>query len=134
MELTWSSPSKKIYLDANIFLNVWYKEMMQLGKIYDSSKKLLQSINDCHYFLVISNLVIYELSKKMEVSEQVIIDKYLQEFFLTKKIKIIKISSKIAQDASYMHSSQGIHMADAIHAIAALMNSCVLVTRDKELI
>jgi len=41
MELTWSSPSKKIYLDANIFLNVWYKEMMQLGKIYDSSKKII---------------------------------------------------------------------------------------------
>ena len=134
MGQVWKTSDKKIYVDANVFLNVWFKEMMKNGTIYQSSKKLLRAVIDCHYHLVISNLVITELSKKMGVPSEEIIDEYLREFFLVQKIDMIKISRKIADEASHLYSTQGIHMIDAIHAIAASLNECVLVTRDKELI
>lgn len=59
------TPDKKIYVDANVFLNIWFKEMMKNGTIFRSSKKILRAVIDCQYYLVISNLVITELSKKM---------------------------------------------------------------------
>jgi len=124
---------QKLYLDSNIFLNVWFHETSRYGEPYTTSKKLLHAIIDCHYYLVISNLVITELAKKTEMSEEIIIDEYLKEFRITNKMTIVKISKKNVQAATYLYSTHGIHMTDAIHAIAALSNQCILVTRDKEL-
>jgi len=131
MGSTWTT--KKIYLDTNIFLNVWFLEMRKCRDLYTNSKKLLQAIIDCHYYLVISNLVITELAKKTGMPEEIIIEEYLKEFIIRNKMTIVKISKKIAQDASYLYSTHGLHMTDAIHAIAALSNQCILVTRDKDL-
>ena len=74
------------------------------------------------------------MAMKMEMSDEEIIEKYLKEFRISQKIKIKRIFRQVTQDAIYLYSSYGIHMTDAIHAIAAKNNECTLVTRDKELI
>ena len=125
--------ARKIYVDSNVFLNVWFREMIKNGGVFFSSNKLLHLIIDCNFFLVISNLTLMELAKKVGTSENVVVDDYLREFVLSDKIEIVKVSRKVTQDASYLYSTTGIHMTDAIHAVVALVNQCILVTRDREL-
>jgi len=125
--------ARKIYVDSNVFLNVWFEEMIKKGEVFFSSKKLLRLTIDCHFFLIISNLTLMELAKKIGISEDVVVDEYLREFVLSDKIEIVKVSRRVAQDASYLYSTTGIHITDAIHAIVALLNQCILVTRDREL-
>jgi len=123
----------KLYLDSNIFLNVWFEEMVKFGEIFYSSKKLLDEIINCKYLLVISELTIRELSKKTDLPIDIICDEYLRIYEMISKLTIVKVTKKIAEDAVYLSSSYGIHKVDALHAIMAKSNDCLLITRDVEL-
>ena len=123
----------ELYLDSNIFLNVWFEEMIKFGEIFSSSKRLLEEVTECKFHLVISELTFSELSQKTELPKEVIFDEFFKIYQVLKKLKIVKISKKVADDAIYFGSSYGIHAADALHAMMAKSNKCVLVTRDIEL-
>jgi predicted nucleic acid-binding protein len=127
-------PSIRLYLDSNIFLNVWFREMIKKGTVFRSSKRLLESILECRYTLFVSMLTLRELSSKTDLPEAVLMDEYLKPFTMIDKLDIIRVTAKVAEEAAYMHSSWGIHMMDAIHAVVAKQNNCILVTRDNELV
>ena len=120
-------------MDSNVFLNVWFREMIKKGTVFQSSKRLLESILECRYTLFVSTLTLRELATKTDLSESVIMDGYLRPFTMVDKLNVIRITAKVAEEATYMHGSRGIHMMDAIHAVAAKQNDCTLVTRDTEL-
>ena len=124
---------RKLYLDSNIFLNVWFEEMVKFGEIFYSSKKLLEEIVNCKYLLVISELTIKELSKKTDLPIDIMYDEYLRIYKMIDKLTIVKVTKKIADDAIYLSSSYGLHKVDALHAIMAKSNGCLLITRDAEL-
>ena len=123
----------KIYLDSNIFLNVWFEEMVKFGEIFYSSKKLFDEIIDCKFNLVVSELTIQELSSRTELPKDLIFEEFLKIYQLLKKLEIVKITKKVADDAIYFGSSYGVHSADALHAMMAKSNDCILITRDREL-
>ena len=123
----------KLYLDSNIFLNVWFEEMVRLGEVFYTSKKLLDEIINCKYLLVISELTIKELSKKTDLPIDIVYDEYLKIYKMVDKLTIVKVTKKIAEDAVYLSSSYGIHKTDALHAMMAKSNDCILITRDVEL-
>jgi len=123
----------KLYLDSNIFLNVWFVEMVKFGEVFYSSIKLLDEIINCRYHLVVSELTIKELSKKTELPADIIYDEFLKVYEIIDKLTIVKVTKKIAEDAVYFSSSHGIHKPDALHAMMAKSNDCLLITRDIEL-
>lgn len=125
---------QKLYLDSNIFLNVWFDELIKFGEKFYSSKKLLDKIIECIFSLVISDLTIRELCKKTELPSEIICEEYLKPFKIIDKLKIIKTTRKVAEDAVYLSGYYGIHKTDALHAIMVKSNDCILVTRDNELI
>ena len=60
-------------------------------------------------------------------------DEYLRIYKIIDKLTIVKVTEKIAEDAVHLSSSYGIHKVDALHAIMAKSNDCLLITRDVEL-
>ena len=123
----------RLYLDSCVFLNVWFDELVNEGRSFTASKRLLEEIINCTYNLTISKLTIMEITKKMNTTEETIMN-YLKQFQIVGKLEIITITEKIAEEAVYFGGSHGVHKADALHAILAKMNGCVLVTWDNELL
>jgi predicted nucleic acid-binding protein len=124
----------KLYLDSCVFLNVWFDELVNEGRSFAASKRLLEEIINCTYHLTISKLTIIEITKKMNTTEDTIMNYFLKQFQIIGKLKIIKLTEKIAEEAVHFGSSYGVHKADALHAMLAKMNGCVLVTLDNELL
>lgn len=122
-----SSPN--LYIDSNIYLNIWYKE----NEFFQSSYDLFDEIINCRYKLTSSFLVIKELSNKTGFTQEDIINNYMKPYRILNKLNIVKITQKVADDAVYLSSQHGIHITDALHAMMAKSNNCILVTRDKEM-
>jgi len=120
----------KVYLDANIFLNVWFDEMIKTGEPFYASFKLLDAVLECKYDLILSDLLIRELAKKTSLTYNQVLDNYLKPFEILGKLSIRKTTMSIADEAVYLSSTYGIHKVDALHAIHAKSEGCILVTRD----
>ena len=118
-----------LYVDSNIYLNIWYKE----DKNYQSSYNLLNEIINCRYTLTSSMLVIKELSKKTGIPQNDIMNDYMKPYQILNKFNMVKITQNVADDAVYVASQHGIHATDALHVIMAKLNNCILVTRDREM-
>jgi rRNA-processing protein FCF1 len=125
---------QNLYLDSNIYLNIWFEERNGINNYCDSSLKLMEEIIHCKYKLITSNLIIKELAKKTDQSEETIILNFMKPFISLSKYEMEKITQKIADDAAYFCGMYGIHKVDAIHAMIAQLNDCYLVTRDRDLI
>lgn len=122
-----------LYLDSCVFLDVWYDGLISEGKLFASSKKLLEEVINCKYSISISKLTLIELTKKMDTTEDIILDYFLKPFRLIEKLEIIKVTKRIAEEAIHFGSYYGVHKVDALHGMLSKMNDCILVTRDKEL-
>jgi predicted nucleic acid-binding protein len=114
-------------------LNVWFEENVGNEEVFFKSEKILHEIIECNFELYISKLTLSELSKKMDITQDIILDELLLPFRMLDKLKFLKVSKKIADDAVYFSSAYGVHKADALHAMLASSNNCILVTRDREL-
>jgi len=127
-----NSNSQKVYVDTNIFCNVFFSDTKRKDLV-EASRKFLEEIIKCKYYLVISELTIFELVKVTGLNREVIIKEFFKSFSAVNKLKIVKKNRKIAEDAVYFSSSFGIHIVDAFHAIIAKMNDCWLVIFDRML-
>lgn len=123
----------KLYLDSCVFLNVWFDEMVSEGSSFAASKKILEEIINCTYNLVISKLTLIELAKRLDTTEEVILDYFLKPFKIIDKLEIIKVTQRIAEEAIHFGSSYGVHKSDALHGMLSKLNECILVTQDKNL-
>jgi predicted nucleic acid-binding protein len=124
---------KKLYVDSCIFLNVWFEENIGMGEAFYKSKKILEEVIECNFQLYISKLTLSELSKKLDTTQDILLRDLLLPFQILGKLKLVKVNRKVAEDAAYFSGMYGIHKADALHAMLASTNNCILVTRDREL-
>lgn len=123
----------KVYVDSNIFLNVWFEEMLRFSPAFYYSRKILDAILACKFQLVISDLTVKELSRKTGLSKEVIVNEYLKPYEMVTKLTIIETSMEMIKEANTISRRYGLHAADALHALVAKKEKCALVTRDKEL-
>ena len=123
----------KVYIDSNIFLNVWFEEMLRFSPAFYYSRKILDAILECKFQLVISDLTVKELSRKTGLSKEVIVKEYLKPYEMVAKLTIIETSMEMIKEANAISRRSGLHAADALHALVVKKEKCTLVTRDKEL-
>jgi predicted nucleic acid-binding protein len=123
-----SKPPPHLYIDSNIYLNIWYRE-----ENFQPSYNLLNEIINCKYTLTTSTLIIKELSKKTSIPQADITNDYMKPYQILNKVNMAKITQQVADDATYLASQHGIHPTDALHIIMAKTNNCTLVTRDREM-
>ena len=124
---------EKLYLDANIFLNIWFEEMLRLSPAFYYARRLLDAILECKFLLIISDLTVKELSKKTGLSRDVIIQEYLKPYEMVGKLTIIETTKEMVKEAEMNSQRYGLHASDALHALIAKREECTLVTRDEEL-
>lgn len=129
-----SEDLRNVYVDSNVFLNVWFEEMAKFGQIFYSSKRLLEQVIECRFVLVISELTVRELAKRTGLPRETLMGEYLKPFEMVDKLRVVKVTRRVAEDAVQLSGAYGIHKTDALHAIMAMSADCVLVTRDDELI
>ena len=79
-EMTGNGASSimKLYVDSNIFLNVWFEEMLRLSPAFYYSRRILDAILECRFSLVVSDLTVQDLSGKTSLTKEVIINEYLK--------------------------------------------------------
>ena len=123
----------KIYVDSNIFLNIWFEEMLKFSPAFYYSRKILDEILECKFKLVISDLTVKELSRKTGLSKEVIINEYLKPYEMVAKLTIVETSEEIIKEANAIGRRHRLHAADALHVLVAKKEKCILVTRDVEL-
>ena len=123
----------KIYVDSNIFLNVWFEEMLRFSPAFYYSRKILDAILECKFHLVISDLTVKELSKKTNLSREVITQEYLKPYEMVDKLSIIGTTKEMIGEADTISRKYRLHASDSLHALVAKKEGCTLVTRDKEL-
>lgn len=123
----------KVYIDSNIFLNVWFEEMLRFSPAFYYSRKILDAILECKFQLVISDLTVKELSRKTNLSKEVIIQEYLKPYEMVDKLVIIETTEDTIKEANTLSRRYKLHAADALHVLIAGKKECILVTRDKEL-
>jgi predicted nucleic acid-binding protein len=123
----------KIYVDSNIFLNVWFEEMLRFSPAFYHSRKLLDAILECKFRLVISDLTVKELSRKTNLSKEIIMKEYLRPYDMVEKLTVIETTKDMIREAGSISRKYRLHASDALHALVAKNEGCILVTRDKEL-
>jgi predicted nucleic acid-binding protein len=122
----------KAYVDSNIFLNVWFEEMIRINPVFYYSNRFLNEVINCKHEIVISDLTIHELSLKTKMEEKEILNEYLKEFIILNKIEILKTTSDNKKKAGELRKNTRIHLKDALHTVIAMQEKCVIITRDKD--
>lgn len=123
----------KIYIDSNIFLNVWFEEMLRFSPAFYYSRRILDAILECKFWLVLSDLTVKELSKKTNLPKETITQEYLRPYIMVNKLIIIETTADMIREANSTSQRYRLHASDALHAIIAKNEGCILVTRDIEL-
>jgi predicted nucleic acid-binding protein len=122
-----------VYVDTNIFLNVWFEEMLKFSPAFYYSRRILDLILECRFRLVVSDLTVKELSRKTGLTRELIVQEYLRPFEIVGKLTVVEATVEMIQDANAMSHKYGLHGADSFHVLVAKREGCVLVTRDTEL-
>jgi len=123
----------RVYVDANIFLNSWFSEGGKSESWRRYADQLFKRTIDCQFFLVISDLILHELSGQMSAPERSLESAHFGEFRACGKLKIVKIERNMHDEARRLVSQLPPHVThtkDAIHAIVAKKEGAVLVTRN----
>ncbi len=123
----------KVYVDSNIFLNVWFEEMLKFSPAFYYSRKILEAVLECKFRLVVSDFTVKELSKKTSLPKETIIGEYLKPYEMVGKLTIIETTKDDIREANGISRRYRLHASDALHALVAKREGCVLVTRDEEL-
>jgi len=124
--------STRIYVDTNVILNFIFSEH-EKPELVKPSILMLEKVIECKYHLVTSDGVLRELRKITGWNEDKIKEIIYRPYELLDKLEWVKVTRKIAKEATDLNSLYGIHRADAIHAATASMYDCWLVTFDHEL-
>jgi len=123
----------KVYVDSNIFLNVWFEEMLRFSPAFYYSRKLLDAILECRLWLIISDLTVKELSRKTNLSKETIVEEYLKPYEMVGKLTIVETTKENIREAGEISRRHRLHASDALHALVAKNEGCILITRDEEL-
>jgi len=123
----------KVYVDSNVFLNVWFEEMLKFSPAFYYSRRLLEAILKCRFRLVISDLTVKELSRKTSLPKERIIEEYLKPYEMVGKLTIVETTMEDLRKANEVSRRYRLHASDALHALVAKNEGCILVTRDVEL-
>jgi len=123
----------RVYVDSNIFLNVWFEEMLRFSPAFYHSRKLLDAILECEFQLFVSDLTVKELSKRTNLSREVIVQDYLKPYEMVEKLTVIDTTKEMIREAGSISRRYRLHASDALHALVAKNEGCILVTRDEEL-
>jgi predicted nucleic acid-binding protein len=116
----------RIYVDTDVFLNTWFREMLKLNPAFYRTERLLEKVVECTYYLVISNLTLKELSKKMSLSTNDIKAFYFEKYEQMGKLSVVKVTQPMIDQARGVPT----HLTDAVHAVVAKQENAILVTRN----
>jgi len=116
----------RIYVDSDIFLNTWFREMHGLDPVFQRAERLFQAIVDCVFFLIVSDLTLEELSRRIPLPISMVKSDYFDQYKRLGKLKVIEVKQDIVDEASRLPT----HRADAIHATIAKREKATLVTRN----
>jgi predicted nucleic acid-binding protein len=112
----------KIYVDSNVFISAI---MDEFGKGFEfmglRSIEFLEKVLDCHYTILISNLVIKEISNITHLSFKEI-ESWLSDY--KHKISIWKFGRK---DILYAKKFQNKIEWDLVHASVAIRSKCEVI-------
>ena len=112
-------------VDTNIFMDLAFER----GEFNDSAFRFFNDTLSCKHKIFLTEAVIYELNKKnlIEKLDELILNK------LRKKDKLTIVDASIEQisNANKISTQQNLPFADALIALLAKENNCVVVTRDK---
>lgn len=112
---------------------MWFEEMLRFSPAFYHSRKLLDAILECKFRLVISDLTVKELSRKTNLSKEIIMKEYLRPYDMVEKLTVIETTKDMIREAGSISRKYRLHASDALHALVAKNEGCILVTRDKEL-
>ena len=120
-----------LYLDTNIFLNIILKE----NDFYESSSKLMQSIELNEYLAITSFLTIMEVHRVLQKQNKTLQEiENIIENIQQLKIKIIIPESTDIISAYELLKLYNLNPPDAIHIAIALENANYFITRDETLL
>jgi len=117
----------RIYVDTDIFLNLWFNEMIRYNPVFERAKRLLERVISCRLFLIISELTLEELSRNMRLSIDTIKSDYFNEYANLGKLSVAEVTQDIVNEARRLSH----HVGDATHAVIAKREGAVLITRNK---
>jgi len=126
MNVPTNSAMRRIYIDSDVFLNTWFREMHKWTPVFHYAERILEKIIDCTFFLIISDLTLEELSKKIPLPVSRVKSEYFSEYERRQKLKVVEVTRDVSDEASRLPT----HHADAIHALVARRENALLVTRN----
>ncbi len=116
--------SELIYIDTNIYLDYFLNRRDNLRPLGQFAYELLAKSIECKYKIVVSDIIIFELKKKIPK------DKLLDLMsWLKPKTIIIKATQIDKRNAECCK----IHYPDSLHIILAKKCNSTLVSNDKEM-
>lgn len=114
--------SKLIYIDTNVYLDLFLNRQSKYLSYADISQSIFNRSVSCEFYILISDLVIYELRKKVEKKD-------LDDFFHSLSYKL-RFTEVIKSDYA---SKFKIHSPDNAHISCAIRNNCdAIITNDKD--
>lgn len=120
---------KTYYLDSCIWRDYYENRFGQKGKpIGEFALRFLTKVIENKNILLFSELTIKELKIYLSDNE---INNMLSILFCSNILRKIDISNEDYKKAKEIAISRGIPHSDAVHAVAAMRNNAVLVTRDR---
>ncbi|KXA94136.1 hypothetical protein AKJ37_07930 [candidate division MSBL1 archaeon SCGC-AAA259I09] len=119
---------KRLYLDADVWLNLLQGEMLGFVPAFQRAKRLFAKIREEKWELVVSDLVEEEVCNQgPRVEDMRNKVSGLEEQNLVERASIKKTDRKKAGE---IHKNKSLHFSDALHAAIALRKSSILVTRN----
>ncbi len=117
---------ERIYVDTNIYLNLFQGESGRWHNFADLAAHLFNKVKKGEYTLIISDWVIQEFSKKQDMQEiQKLIDDIPQKH-------IIQVKTTF-QDKQKAREISTVNYPDALHVVLAMKSNAIyLVTRDSD--
>lgn len=117
--------SKLIYIDTNVYLDYFYDRRDKLKPLGEFAFELLSKSVSCMYKIIVSDITIFELNKKLPKNK-------VTELMNWLSLKTIYVNAT-KKDKDYARKYHEIHYPDSLHIILAKKNNSTLVSHDKEM-
>lgn len=117
----------RIYVDTDVFLNLWFQEMLEYNPAFERTERLLEAVISCRFFLIISELTLEELSRRMRIPLDKVRVDYFGRYESLGKLGFVEITQEIVDEARQISRR---HEPDATHAVVAKQKMAILITRN----
>ncbi len=125
---------KKLYLDANIYLDWWFDRKDNKLPLGEFAYQLFRRTFECEFMVIYSEAIVSELCNVLNISNELCFERFFKKLGDLGKLEFVSANEFDSAEIETLVKQKILARKDAEHLVLSIKSNSILVSRNYHLI